>query len=271
MTLPITVTTDDKDLSKFLKLGVTECNWQLFESDLDDPIAALNHILSMGVRPVSLHTPFRERKTPLCIEYIEYDALLRASLRVCNTIGERLNQVIPTVCHTALPVENVWWAQAIKQDVDATLSDCPAVDLLIENGSVLPSLGCSVVESLKATTAVAKALSLGTCFDLCHATMVNRFGMLFRNHDVYDQETAYIEDILDVFADTCKLVHFANTRDYGVRRCEHGCGFDDKDTAAYLLSLIKSHLPNAKIVLEMSEADYTFRKEAYRFLQDMLI
>ena len=191
MILPITVTTEDKDLSKFLELGVHECNWQMFSSDLDDPIGALNHILSLGVTPVSLHTPFMNRCVPLEIEYIAHDDLLKSSLIACNEIGERLNMHIPTVCHTDITLSNSWWIDAIRPTVQSVLASCPNVDLLIENGFVYPDLLHPTVDMFKNVVSIANTLGLGTCFDVCHADMAIKFATLAHNAGIVKGNTLF--------------------------------------------------------------------------------
>lgn len=265
MILPITVTTEDKDLSKFLKLGVHECNWQMFSSDLDDPIGALNHILSLGVTPVSLHTPFRNRSTPLEIEYIEHDDLLKASLLACNKIGDSLDMCIPTVCHTDLPISNPWWAEAIKPAVQNVLADCPNIDLLIENGPIYPDLCHPTVNVFKNVVGVAKTLGLGTCFDVCHAEMVIKFATQVYGLGIVKETPCSLADALKEFSDTCRLVHLANARNFGLFS-DHGRGFTESSDVQDKLTALKNYVPNAKVVLEISEDNYQERMDAYNTL-----
>lgn len=265
MILPITVTTEDKDLSKFLELGVRECNWQMFSSDLDDPIGALNHILSLGVTPISLHTPFRNRSTPLEIEYVEHDDLLKASLLACNSIGERLNSRIPTVCHTDLPLSNPWWAEAIRHSVQEALKGCPNVDLLIENGPVYPDFCRPTVDVFKNVVGVANTLGLGTCFDVCHAEMVIKLATQAYEAGIIKETPCALIDALKEFSETCRLVHLANARNFGLFK-DHGRGFTESADIQNKLTALKNYVPNAKVVLEISEDDYQERQDAYNTL-----
>lgn len=266
MVLPMTVTTKDKDISAFTDLGITECNWQLFNSDLLDPSKAVSTIQSYGIDVVSLHSPFNDKRIAPLLEYFDssdfQERVLLAAEEICCLLDKRL----PIVFHSALPR---YALDVVKRQAEAlgpVLEKCPHLDILIENVGMGYPLSYYIHDIPKAIPETVQEFNkylprpIYSCLDVCHTEIVDRVGKLIYKEGIIAEEPPAILDFFKEFGASCRLVHFANTQGYGTLR-NHGLGFGLEDTEQLktYLNLCKTYLPQAKIVLEISETDYATR------------
>lgn len=92
-----------------------------------------------------------------------------------------------------------------------------------------------------------------TCLDTCH---------FMSNYKAYKKIAIpfpyTLDSIFDIYSSTCKNIHLSNLINYGFAHEEHGTGFqNDEVLLERFLNSIKQYMPNANIVLEMREKDYS--------------
>lgn len=102
---------------------------------------------------------------------------------------------------------------------------------------------------------------IGTVFDTCHAITTARI--------LEDLGLDYVfPDMLEAFSGVCKEVHLANVRGYGLKKGQHGCGFDPANPTDVvrlegLLSNCMEYFPNAYLCYEITETDYIVNQQTY--------
>ena len=273
MILPLTLSTHDTQ-----NFGVTKCNWQLFEGDLVDPDAAVRKIKSLGVEVVSLHSPFSAGWDAPLIENFCKDPLQSRILVTAEYIASALGKNLPIVFHTRLPYRDMYYVREIACKLTKVLEYCPHLTLLLENCAFYHELECDLKEIPKQVPLIVKEFNrhmpltrVYSCFDFCHANIVNKVGELLVNEGINTSGVPTVEDFCKEMGKDCRLVHLANCRNYGVAKRDHGTGFgvEDKDLLTTYLNMCTEYLPNAQIVLEISEADYTTRPEACKTLETL--
>ena len=281
MVLPMTATTCNVDLNAYKELGVTQCNWQLFNDDIKNPNKAVQKIKEFGVEVVSLHSPFNtDDWTAPMIENFTMQPnqirILYGTEEICTLLNKRL----PIVFHSAIHDYNMdlIYNQAIL--LDKVLDDCPHLDILIENTCVeypftafnynaigLPNLIPTIVSEFNKYM----SHSVYSCLDICHTEMVTRISNLLTKEGVVNCKPITVEDFFKAFSNSCKLIHFANIEGYGYLPNTHGIGFGEEDRTQLCkyLDYCKKYLPNAQIVLEISESDYETRPNLVKTLKTL--
>lgn len=271
MTLPITTTTKDKDIGSFVKeFKVSECNWQLFDDDLANPDKAVETIQKSGLDVVSLHTPFASGWEAPLIENYTKDPSQARMLITAEYIANKLGKKLPIVFHTRMHEQEFSYIQGIAASLTKTLEYCPHLELLLENCGFYHDLDADLSKIPNQVPTIVKMFNdfmpntpIGSCLDICHTNIVNRVGNLLRKEGICDSAVPSTPDFILAFGEDCKLVHLANCRQYGIGKGNHGTGFykEDFDTLRSYILRIGDCLPNAKIVLEVSELDYSNRIE----------
>ena len=268
MTLPMTATTGTTNISEYKALGVTQCNWQLFKEDIEDPAKAVQRMKDFGLEVVSLHSPFDGKRTAPMLEYFSLTEFQPRVLRAAEEICTLLNKRLPIVFHSGL---SYYEMPLIPTQIDAlgrVMQECPHVDVLIENvgmGYPISFYPFDIPKMIPETVRRFNELlprPIYSCLDICHTEMVARIGALLQREGIaVSDEVPTVEAFFREFSESCRLVHFANTRGYGSKRGEHGVGFttDERDKLQAYLDLCRKYVPQATIVLEISEVDYEHR------------
>lgn len=268
MVLPITVTTEDDNLELYKSLGVTECNWQLFQSDISNIDATIEKMKSSGLNIVSLHSPFDKNSIAPLLEYFADDKSQAECIYFAEKICQKLGKRLPLVFHSALPYYAMSVIPRQAEALDGVLLNCPDVDVLIENVGMGYPLSYYVLDIPKMIPLTVREFNkflirpIYACLDICHAEVVARITQKFNDLGIIAvSQVPTVEQFFREFEPVCKLVHFANTREFGNTRGKHGVGFTDSDKNDLInyLSLCKTYVPQAKIVLELSEMDYSHR------------
>ena len=279
MTLPITVTTQDNDVSEFKELGVTECNWHLMLEDFNDIHAAINKIKALGLKPVSLHSPFSEDWEPLRIELLPWSQLHQQSIHAAEDICQAFGTKLPIVFHTNVDHVSMRMIEVCAPYVQRLLNECPSVQLLIENAILTPPADC---ENNKVADDVVNAMrilkketgkDIGTCFDVCHAEILCNISSLYYSNTLTPHMPVTMDRYMEIFSESCKLVHLAHAIGTGLFPKQHGRGFQGHERLleTYMGMLLR-YFPNATYVLEIGENNYESRPNALatcKILQSM--
>lgn len=277
--LPITITTADNDVSMFKELGVTECNWQLLEEDVHDLSKALKKIKSLGLKVISLHSPFIYPWKPLNIELYHYQSLQRDTLYAAEDICEHLGYSLPIVYHSTVSEDSMELIDAVGTSLSRDMISCPYVTILIENAQTTPPADVPANIILKNTVEVARRLSnatgrrVGNCFDICHAEILCTVSRVYYESRLNNFTPIDMEQCMKEFSDSCGLVHVAHALGTGLLPTQHGRGFQRSyRLLETYLGLLRKYFPKATYVLEISEDDYSNRVNALatcKILQDM--
>lgn len=279
MVLPVTLTTKAMQENLFKPLGVRECNIHLLYSDIsrENIEKTVSTLRACPYKIVSLHTPATPQGNYFLIEDICTDNRITDCLLRIEYLCQELGLDVPVVIHSNLQPEYEYLIEDIARRVVTLLACCPHIRLAIENVNsiahpnkdygTLPLLVPKLVEAINASTANVKVYS---CLDVCHAIMVNRLCNLYRVNGICREPAPTLDEYIRAFSSTCILVHLANTTNFGFDG-EHGTAFRraDRENLHTILTRLKGKMPNAKIVLEISEDDFDARPNVIKTLETL--
>lgn len=268
MILPVTTTVNNEELAVFYKHNVKECNIHLLTDDLEmkNIKHTLQRLRNFPFKVVSFHTPAFDRDTYFCIEHICIDHRMGDALKKIEYLCQELNICVPVVVHSSLEKEFLYQAERIAYSTDMVLSECPHIILCLENNINFPQLGHDfkeiplMVPNLISAMNERMVSNVYSCLDICHANIIHQLCALFHANGVNDCEVPTVDDYINAFAPSCRLIHLANTGSWGVKT-GHGIGFNGAEVNKLRNLLIKltDKMPKAKVVLEVSESDYVNR------------
>ena len=280
-TLPTTITSSHDSIDFILNHDIKQGNWQLFDRDIQDIQSAISCITDTGITIVSLHSPFEEGWTAIRIEtYLYNKNYIDSILYAAEQIGIAFNSVLPLVFHTSMYREELNSIKDIASAINPVLLQCPHVKIVLENtgcdfplDAKLDKIPFMVPQVVQMFNQYLVDVSVGACLDICHAEIVKRTMQLLIDNDVIVGDTApSVEDYAKAFGEDCLLVHLSNTRGFGIKKPGHGAGFNinfahEVDLLRHYLELCQTYLKNARVVLEISEIDYSNRIEALHTLE----
>lgn len=270
MLLPVTITSNEsEEFLSYLKTNdITQVNVQLFKRDVEEPDSLIKLIKDNNLDVVSFHTPFDENHCALLIEDFCITNDLKESLKaiqhICSTLG--LSD-IPVVCHSELSTDKLYRLDKVAPELDAYLSICNRLKLCIENvpiygvnksGEPLHNIPTYTPNVVKYLNAHMNNMLVYSCLDICHAMMACRRAAELTDIGIYEDDYITLSDFINSFKDSCAIVHLANCTRYG-NLGDHGTSFDSYAEISQILSELQTNLPNALIVLEISESDYSKR------------
>ena len=192
------------------------------------------------------------------------------SMHFAQKCAEKYMHRVGVVIHNESTIQELFIdndGSAIKKKLQKLLAKYPEVDLYIENttpmepansfGDATLHGGCFtdtslIVRSLNNALSDRFGERFFTCLDTCHMTA---------SFKVYKALGLPInvtkEDMFKEYGDTCKQIHLAWLKNFGINPEEHGIGFQNYvKELKVLLDYIDMYMPNANIVLEMKEKDY---------------
>ena len=212
-----------------------------------------------GILPItSVHTLLREN-TDICLDDLSSSEFTLSEFLKTMKLADHLSR------EQGFPVKLILHASTnvVTDDTAAIVSQAMKLFnaiLLIENtgrhpneknGNAMPDATPGIIKKLRAMCPDVDPERFGTVLDTCHAMVA------LREH-VPEGEYS-IEDFFREHVNDCRIIHFANSRmpDEGPN---HGCGFDtadEKRLAMMLYDMVKKYAPQADLVLEVAESDYT--------------
>lgn len=285
MILPITITACETDLDIVYSNGLGEVNLQLMNSDMDkshqDWKKYLDELKLRGARVVSIHSPFTtnqygKRDACLIEDYEGSMEYYNKILSHASYIASYYNETIDIVFHTRCCEGALNRLENLCELLNKALDAYSNVNILIEN---VPT-GFGELDELHRehllvpdfVDAVNKRLKrpIYTVLDICHC-LVNIRLADFLEDEIPPMAMPKLEDYCIAQGERCHLVHLANCKRLGLKPSNHGTAFTAGDITLLkcILTLISKYCPNAKIVLEVSEEDYTTRPAALTTLETL--
>lgn len=212
-----------------------------------------------ALRPItSVHTLLR-KDTDICLEDLAVSELAAREFLKALKLADRLSKDRGRSTKLILHAKTTEVTEEAAILIESAMKQFD-VTLLVENtcrgpndptGNALPASAPAIAGKLRKMCPGIDPERFGTVLDTCHAMLT------LRKHT---PENEYcLEDYFRAHGSDCRIIHFANSRmpDEGLN---HGCGFDtaeERALARMLYDMARKYTPNADIVVEMAEADYT--------------
>lgn len=259
------------------KLGAKRFEIQLLKNNIGDStrlVERFSECIPLFDDIVSVHTALDFPTSLLpegnCdLKYL-YDKNTLSAIRdacvIADLAATNYGHNVGVVIHNSLSYrefsECPYYNALITNFIGDLLRDYKGVEIWIENVTPIYMGECIHFKNgcITDSSDIARHLReifgdrVGSVFDICHAVVTHRMLKEITGKRV-------LADMYKDFSDTCKEVHFANAKEFGMEPGQHGCGFrednekDVEDLKTYL-SLCMVYFPAAYLCYEISEKDY---------------
>ena len=269
MKLPITITTSESDRKLLKRFDVHEYNLMMTPADINDMNGSIAFIKSLNARCVSIHSPFINKTAMNFEDYIVEPELYLKVVEYAKRVALVMHTQLPLVFHTNLTYNTKkfipFFADKMRPMFASSLIIC------LENTTDVPLAGESLKNDYRAIPDIVGTfkvclpdVSIGTCLDVCHATILCRYIAERKAIGSYDASLRTFSDYSRAHGSDCRLIHLANTVAHGLNRSYHGQAFDpnkrsDVKALSTIMNNISTFNKNATVVLEVSDENYNDR------------
>lgn len=259
------------------KLGARRFEIQLLKNDIGNNtrlIEKFSGCISLFDDIVSVHTALAPSDSlppegDCDLKYL-YDrntlSAIRDACAIADLAATNYGHSVGVVIHNSLSYrefsECPYYNTLVTSFIGDLLRDYKGVEIWIENVTPIHMGECIHLKNgcITDSSDIARHLReifgnrIGSVFDVCHAVITHRMLKEITGKSV-------LADIYKGFSDTCKEVHFANAKEFGMKPGQHGCGFrednekDVEELKTYLF-LCMTYFPAAYLCYEISEKDY---------------
>lgn len=265
----ITAIPDEKQILQLKDMGFNDFNIHMVDKTIT-PQRIKQIVVSTGINVKSIHAPYSDSEEVLVENIDKYGAVHYAAM-TAELLAK--DEPIYLVCHTefgATEYNHPDYLYKLSSSIDDLLNTHPHVILAIENTMLFNSYTQTISQS--ALPDYSKAIKtikdlcdhkdrICSVLDVCHA-----LSTIYAIKKVFPYWKINLEGYFSEAQDICSVIHVSNSYNYGYNANSHGVGFDsgfhdETGRLKHIVNLYEKYIPNALFVYEISESNYSERKE----------